>query len=65
MAKFEIFEDYDGEYKWRLKDDRQAVIAISMKGYVRKEECLQAIALMMKVCPGADIDDQSNNIYKI
>ena len=65
MAKFEIFEDYDGEYKWRLRDDRQSVIAISLRGYVRKEDCLHEIEMMMKICPDADIDDQSNNIYKI
>ena len=57
MAKFEIYEDAVGEYRWRLKADNGEKIASSGEGYVNKGSCTSAIALIKSYAPTATVVD--------
>jgi uncharacterized protein YegP (UPF0339 family) len=37
MAKFEMYQDKSGEYRWRLRATNQQIIASSREGYKSKE----------------------------
>ena len=43
MAKFEIFKDKEGKFRFRLKSGNGQTI-IASQGYTRKSSCLQGIA---------------------
>ena len=40
------YEDYKGEWRWRLKADNGKIIAISGEGYTNQGDCLAAIELV-------------------
>ena len=59
MAKFQIFQDKKGEYRWRLRANNNETIADSAEGYVRKSSCKHGIELVKKLAPDAEVVDQS------
>ena len=59
MAKFQIFKDRKGEYRWRLRADNNEVIADSSEGYKSKASCSHGIELVKKLAPAAEVEDQS------
>lgn len=46
MAKFQIFVDKAGEYRWRLRADNYVIIADSSEGYKAKSDCEHGIDLV-------------------
>lgn len=47
-ARFQIFKDTAGEYRWRLLSRNGAIQADSAEGYVRKYGCKRAIGSFLK-----------------
>ncbi|CAO4167610.1 YegP family protein [Methylorubrum populi] len=46
--RFELYRDAGGEWRWRLRVQNGNVIADSGEGYVRREDCEHAIALVKR-----------------
>ncbi len=59
MAKFQVYKDGQGEYRWRLRADNHEVIADSAEGYSRKESCEHGLELVKKLAPDAEVEDQT------
>ncbi|MCH7998059.1 MAG: DUF1508 domain-containing protein [Chloroflexi bacterium] len=59
MAKFQIFKDSAGEYRWRLRADNNKIIADSAEGYKAKSDCKHAIDLVKLLAPTAEVQDQT------
>lgn len=57
MAKFEIFKDKKGEFRWRLRAVNGKIIADSGEGYTTKTNCKKGIASVQKNAPKAEIID--------
>ena len=58
MAKFEIYKDRGGEFRWRLRADNNEIIAVS-EGYTAKAGCKNGIESVKKNAPKAEIVDQT------
>jgi uncharacterized protein YegP (UPF0339 family) len=58
MAKFEIYKDSKGEFRWRLRANNNEVIATG-EGYTSKDGCKNGIESVKKNAPSAEIDDQT------
>lgn len=58
MAKFEIYKDRKGEFRWRLKAANNQVIATS-EGYSSKAGCKNGIESVKKNAPKAAVEDQT------
>ena len=54
-AKFEVYEDAQSEYRWRLKSANGQIIAIGGEGYTTRASAENGIAAVKKDAPGADI----------
>src|SRR5580704_7342322 len=58
---FELYKDKGGEhFRFRIKDDDGDILAITQKGYEKKEDILKVIDHIKKGAATAKIDDQSN-----
>jgi uncharacterized protein len=58
---FELYKDKGGEhFRFRIKDDEGDILAITQKGYDKKEDILKGIDQIKKGAATAKIDDQSN-----
>jgi uncharacterized protein YegP (UPF0339 family) len=58
MAKFEIYQDKKGEFRWRLRADNNQVIATG-EGYSSKAGCKNGIESVKKNAPKAEVVDQA------
>ena len=58
MAKFEIYKNKKGEFRWRLRADNNQIIA-SGEGYTSKAGCKNGIESVRKNAPKAKLDDQT------
>jgi uncharacterized protein YegP (UPF0339 family) len=58
MAKFEIYKDSQGEFRWRLRATNGEVIA-NGEGYTSKAGCLNGIESVRKNAPVAEVEDQT------
>jgi uncharacterized protein YegP (UPF0339 family) len=58
MAKFEIYKDKKGEFRWRLRADNNQVIATG-EGYSSKAACKNGIESVKKNAGKAKIEDQT------
>jgi uncharacterized protein YegP (UPF0339 family) len=58
MAKFEIYKDKKGEFRWKLLADNNQVIA-SGEGYTSKAGCKNGIESVKKNAPKAEVVDQT------
>jgi len=56
MAKFEIFKDKAGEFRFRYKASNGEIM-FSSEGYKAKSSAEDAIASIKKNVPGAAVDD--------
>ncbi|MBE7412896.1 MAG: YegP family protein [Leptospiraceae bacterium] len=56
-AKFEVYKDKAGEYRFRLKAGNGEVIAVG-EGYSSKKACLNGIESVKKNAPVAEIVEQ-------
>lgn len=58
MAKFELYEDSDGKYRWRFRVNNK-IIAVSSENYINKPDCFHSIRLIQEGSLDAEIDDQT------
>jgi uncharacterized protein YegP (UPF0339 family) len=56
-AKFELYKDAKGEYRWRLKSANGQVIATGGEGYTNKDGAENGIAAVKRDAPGAPVED--------
>lgn len=54
--RFELYRDAGGEWRWRLRVQNGNVIADSGEGYVRREDCENAISLVKGSADASTID---------
>jgi uncharacterized protein YegP (UPF0339 family) len=58
-AKFEIYKDAKGEFRWRLKSGNGQVIASGGEGYTSMSGVKNGIAAVQRDAAGASVDDQA------
>ena len=56
-AKFELYKDAKGEYRWRLKSANGQVIATGGEGYESKGGAENGIAAVKRDAPGAPVEE--------
>lgn len=57
MAKFEVYKDGKGEWRWRLKATNGQTIATGGEGYSSKASCINGIESVKKNAPTAEIEE--------
>ena len=57
MAKFRLYKDSVGEYRWRLRSANNKSIADSGEGYKSKQGAQEGIEFVKKYAAGAEIED--------
>ena len=58
-AKFEIYKDKSGGFRWRLTHTNGKIIADSGQGYMAKEDAIKGISSLKENVPGATIEDKT------
>jgi len=58
-AKFEIYKDKSGEFRWRLVHVNGNIIADSGQGYKAKENAVKGISSLKENVPNATIEDKT------
>jgi uncharacterized protein len=61
MAKFEIFQDVRGEYRWRLRSADGQILAIGGEGYRTTAGAQSGIAAVQRDAPKAAVTDASES----
>jgi len=56
-AKFELFTDKAGQWRWRLRHTNGNIIADSGEGYASRQKCKQGIESVKQNAPGAEVVD--------
>jgi uncharacterized protein len=56
VAKFEIYRDGSGEYRWRFRADNNEVVA-SGEGYSSRDDCEHAVQVIKDQAPKAEVTD--------
>jgi uncharacterized protein YegP (UPF0339 family) len=59
MAKFYIYKDTRGEYRWRFRANNNEIVADSAEGYKDKDDCKRGINLVKQQSPTAEVEDQT------
>jgi len=57
-ATFELYEDAEGAYRWRLRHENGNIIADSGEGYASKQKAQQGIHSVQENAPDASIEEQ-------
>jgi len=60
-ATFELYEDAEGKWRWRLVHDNGNVIADGSEGYASKQKARQGLDSVKTNAPGAHVVDQSKD----
>ena len=58
-ARFQIYRDSQGEYRWRLRAANGEIIADSNEGYIRRSDCEHGIDLVKHQASDAAVEDQT------
>ena len=58
-AKFEVYKDTKGEFRWRLVHTNGQVIANSGEGYTTKANAMSGINSVKENAPNANIEDKT------
>jgi uncharacterized protein YegP (UPF0339 family) len=56
---FELYKDKSEHFRFRIKDDDGDILAITQKGYEKKDDILKVIDIIKKGAATAKIDDMS------
>ena len=56
-AKFEVYKDRGGEYRWRLRAQNRQVLATSGEAYADKRGCLAAIDSVKRAAADAPVEE--------
>lgn len=59
MTEFEIYKDKANEYRWRLQDDNNKIIADSAEGYEEKDSVERAIPNVKDAAARATVNDRT------
>ncbi len=62
-AKFIIYQDFDGGYRWRLRSGEGATIASCERGHPEKSGCAQEMEHWRLEYPGAPVRDATVRAY--
>ena len=57
-AAFEIYQDEDGSFRWRLQTEEGTVLANSASTYPSRAACRRAIDQVRDLSPGARVEEQ-------
>lgn len=55
MAKFEVYQDKSGNYRWRLKATNGEPLAVSEEGFSSKASCKNSIESVRKAAVDAEV----------
>jgi uncharacterized protein YegP (UPF0339 family) len=58
MARFELYKDNAGEYRWRFVSSNGRIIATSSEGYKAKGDCQNGIELIKREAPPAQVEEK-------
>ena len=56
MAKFDLYRDIAGDYRWRFRTDDGRVIAVSSQAYLHPADCKSDVELLKAQAPEAVVD---------
>jgi uncharacterized protein YegP (UPF0339 family) len=56
-AKFEVYKDRGGEFRWRLRATNTQVLAVSGDGYKARRDCINAIESVKRDVANAPVED--------
>jgi uncharacterized protein len=56
-AKFEVYKDRGGEYRWRLRAQNRQILASSGEAYSDKRGCLAAIESVKRAAADAPVEE--------
>ena len=59
MAKFYIYRDSVGEYRWRLRAGNNEIVAVS-EGYTSKQSAINSVNWVKQNAPSAPVYDMTN-----
>ena len=59
IAKFIIYRDVSGQYRWRLEANNSKIIAVCGESFVSKQWALQSVALVRRLSQIALIVDRT------
>ena len=59
MARFELYKDNAGEYRWRFVSTNGRIIATSSEGYKAKSDCQHGIELFKSEAPPAQVEEKT------
>jgi hypothetical protein len=54
-ATFEVYEDREGQWRWRLVHDNGNIIADSGEGYASRQKCEQGLRSVKRNASDADV----------
>jgi len=57
-ATFELYEDREGKWRWRLRHDNGNILADSGEGYASKQKAEQGLESVKRNAPGADVVEE-------
>lgn len=57
MAKFEIYQDTAGDFRWRFQSNSGKILAVSGEGYNNRANCEHAVIPIKREAPQAVITD--------
>jgi len=57
MAKFEIYKDVKGDFRWRFQANNGKILAESSQGYINRANCEHGIILIKQEVGNATIGD--------
>jgi uncharacterized protein YegP (UPF0339 family) len=56
-AKFEVYKDRAGEFRWRLRATNTQILATSGDSYKAKRDCLNAIDSVKRAAANAPVEE--------
>jgi uncharacterized protein YegP (UPF0339 family) len=59
QPEFEIYKDAGGDYRWRLQNSKNKIIADSAEGYTRKDAVEEAISNVKDAAARAVVNDRT------
>lgn len=60
MARFTMYKDSRGEWRWRFRANNGKIIADSAEGYKEKTDCRHGIDLVKQESPNAEVIEADN-----
>jgi len=57
MARFELYRDNAGEFRWRFVLNNGRIIATSSEGYHEKRDCQHGIDLVKREASPAQVEE--------